>query len=464
MLAKFKSLFGTQDMTVGNPTSVLLKFSIPLLIGNLAQQLYSTVDAVIVGQYVGDTALAAVGAAFPIFNLLLVFFMGISMGAGIIVSQYFGAKNREMLSKTIGNIITLTLLMTAFIMVAGSLIAYPALNLAGTPAEIVDDAAAYLITICIGFLGCAFYNMISGMLRGMGDSIMPLVFLLITCFLNIVLDILFVAGFGMGVFGVALATVIAQSFSAVLCLIRLLKMRDVIDMKKSNLKLDSHIISRTVKLGMPAGLTQAIFACAGIVVQSLTNSFGTSIIAVTTVVMRVDGFAVLPCMSFGMAMTTYVGQNIGAGEKDRVNSAVKHGMKISLIVSTFIVLLIVFFGRYLIQIFTNTPEVLEMGESMLRLLAVGYIALTVMNVFMGIMRGAGDTVTPMIVSIIGTIGIRVPIAYGIAYFTRSEALPNGNPEAIFYSLLISWIFGAILTGILYKKGKWKTKHKKENDS
>ncbi len=460
MFARFKSLFGAQDMTVGNPTSVILKFAIPLLIGNLAQQLYSTVDAIIVGQYVGDGALAAVGAAFPIFNLLLVFFMGISIGAGIIVSQFFGAKNREMLSKTICNIITLTLLMTAFIMVVGTLISFPALELAGTPTDIIHDASAYLTTICLGFLGCAFYNMISGMLRGMGDSIMPLIFLLITCFLNIVLDLLFVAVFGMGVFGVALATVIAQSFSAVLCLIRLLKMKDVIDMKLSYLKLDSHIVARTVKLGLPAGLAQAIFACAGIVVQSLTNSFGTSFIAVTTVVMRVDGFAVLPCMSFGMAMTTYVGQNIGAEKTDRVNGASKHGLKISLIVSVCIVVLIVFFGRYLIQIFTSTPEVLDMGERMLRLLSVGYIALTLMNVFMGIMRGAGDTMTPMIISAIGTVGIRVPVAYGIAYFTRSDALPNGNPEAIFYSLLISWVLGAALTYIFYRRGKWKTKYKK----
>ncbi len=460
MFARFKSLFGAQDMTVGNPTSVILKFAVPLLIGNLAQQLYSTVDAIIVGQYVGDSALAAVGAAFPIFNLLLVFFMGISIGAGIIVSQYFGAKNREMLSKTVCNIITLTLLMTAFIMVVGTLISYPALNLAGTPTDIINDASAYLTTICIGFLGCAFYNMISGMLRGMGDSVMPLIFLLITCFLNIVLDLLFVAVFGMGVFGVALATVIAQSFSAILCLIRLMKMKDVIDMKLSYLKLDSHIVKRTVKLGLPAGLAQAIFACAGIVVQSLTNSFGTSIIAVTTVVMRVDGFAVLPCMSFGMAMTTYVGQNIGAGKTDRVNGASKHGLKISLIVSVAIVILIIFFGRYLIQIFTDTPEVLDMGSRMLNLLSVGYIALTLMNVFMGIMRGAGDTMTPMIISAIGTVGIRVPLAYGIAYFTRSDALPNGNPEAIFYSLLISWVLGALLTYIFYRRGKWKTKYKK----
>ncbi len=454
-LEKLKKMFGAQDMTVGNPMSVMLKFAIPLLIGNLAQQLYSTVDAIIVGNYEGDNALAAVGAANPLMFLMLALFMGIATGSGIVVSQYFGAKNREMLSKVVGNIMTITFISTLFIMVFAAVATYPILRLLGTPAEIIDDAAAYLLIVFIGFIGCAYYNMIGGVLRGMGDSIMPLIYLLITCGLNIVLDLVFVAWFQMGVPGVAYATVISQVVSAVLCVKRLTKMGDVFDFKKKYFKLDKELVGRVVKIGMPAGLTQAIFACAGMVVQSLTNSFGPTVIATSTVIMRVDGFAMLPNFTFAMTMTTYVGQNIGAGNLERVNTSVKTGMKLALMVCVPIVIILFVFGKSLMMFFTDTPEVVNFGMEMLRMLSLGYIGVAVGQVLMGMMRGAGDTMTPMVISVLSTVVIRVPIAYIMAYFTRSEALPNGAPESIFYSLLISWVLSAVIAIIFYKKGKWR---------
>lgn len=444
-------------MTVGHPTSVLLKFAIPLLIGNFAQQMYNTVDAIVVGHYIGDGALAAVGAANPILNLIIALFMGVSAGAGIVVSQYFGAKNREMLSKSVGNILFLTLAVSILASVLGIFITKPFLQFMDTPSDILPGATSYLLIFMSGFIGCAFYNIGSGILRGLGDSVMPLIYLLLACGLNITLDIIFVAVVKMGVAGVALATIIAQIISAVFCIARLCRMRDVLDVNLKLMRPDKALCWRVLRIGMPSGLTQAIFSCAALVVQSLTNSFGTSVIATSTVIMRVDGFAMMPNFSFGMAMTTYVGQNIGAKNHDRVHDSAKYGLKIALITCTVLVLALLIFGEGLMRIFTNTEEVIDLGVRMLRLMAIGYIGVAVTQVLSGIMRGAGDTVTPMIISIISTIALRVPVAYGIAYFTRSEALPNGAPESIFISLLVSWTMGAIITILFYRTGKWKNK-------
>ena len=451
-LAKY---FGAQDMTVGNPYLNLIQFAVPLLIGNMVQQMYNTVDSIVVGRYVGDGALAAVGAAGPIVNLLLVLFMGISAGAGIMVSQYYGAKDRKLLSLTVGNSVTLTLLSTVFVMVVGVLITKPLLGLLNTPADIFDMTADYLIIFFAGFLGCAFYNMISGILRGLGDSLMPLIFLVVACLLNIVLDILFVAQFGWGVAGVAWATVIAQMVSAILCVWRLIRMTDTVDIDRKSLKLSRHISGQVMRLGLPSGLSQMVFSMAAIVVQSLTNSFGTTVIACSVVVMRVDGFAMMPNFTFGTAMTTYAGQNIGAGLIKRVEQGTKDGMKIGIAVSCLLTACILLFGRALMRLFTNTPELVDMGMHMMSIIAVGYIAMAVTQILSGVMRGAGDTLTPMWISFITTVVIRVPVAYGMAYLTRSAELPNGSPDSLFWSLLISWVLGAVLTLIFYRKGRWR---------
>ncbi|MGN0741638.1 MAG: MATE family efflux transporter, partial [Candidatus Fimadaptatus sp.] len=298
--AKLQKMFGAQDMTQGEPWRNLVRFSVPLLIGNFAQQLYSTVDSIVVGQYVGDNALAAVGASGPIINLLLVLLMGISTGAGIMVSQYYGAHDRENLSRTIGNCITLTVISAVLIMVVGLVTTYPILAALQTPAAIIADTHTYLIIIYYGMLGMAFYNIISGILRGLGDSVSPLIYLLVACGLNIALDMWFVIGFDWGVAGVAWATIIAQGISGFLCLVQLCRMRSVVDINLHTLRLHKAISLRIGKLGLPSGITQAIFSMAMIMVQALTNSFGEFVITCTTVVMRVDGFAMMPNFTFGM--------------------------------------------------------------------------------------------------------------------------------------------------------------------
>lgn len=452
-----KKLFAPADMTVGKPWEQIVIFTIPMLIGNIAQQLYNTVDSIVVGRYVGDNALAAVGSASPIFNLLLVLFIGISVGASVMVSQYFGAKQREELSKTIGNCVTLTALASVIIMVLGAVLVKPLLHMLNTPASIIDWCASYLMILLMGIAGVAYYNILCGILRGLGDSISALIYLLIATVINIVLDIWFVAGLKMGVAGVALATVIAQVVSAVLCMIKLARMTAVFDMKWKYLKMDRFHAATIIRLGLPSGVTQAIFSMAMVVVQSLTNSFGEMVIAANVIIMRVDGFAMMPNFSFGTAMTTYAGQNVGAKRYDRVEQGAKQGTLIAVGISAVITAAILVFGKYLMAIFTTTSELVTLSANMMKILAVGYIAMAVTQSLSGVMRGAGDTMTPMWISLITTVLIRVPLAYGISYLTRTPELPTGDYRCIFISLLSSWVLGAVITAICYRRGKWKEK-------
>ncbi|MBQ8326974.1 MAG: MATE family efflux transporter [Lachnospiraceae bacterium] len=452
-----KRFFEPIDMTQGTPWKGIVMFSIPLLVGNIAQQLYNTVDSIVVGHYEGDNALAAVGSAGPLLNLLLVLFVGISAGVGIMVSQYFGARSREDLSKTIGTCITLSVLVSLFIMVVTPPLIRPLLKLLDTPESLLDDATYYLIILMVGIAGMAFYNILSGILRGMGDSFSTLVYLLVATVLNIILDLLFVAVFGMGVMGVALATAIAQAVSAVMCLFKLMKMKEVFDLGKEQLKMSKKHVGQIVRLGLPSGLTQAIFSSAMIIVQSLTNSFGEQFIAANVIVMRVDGFAMMPNFSFGMAMTTFAGQNIGAKQYDRVTKGAKQGTLIAVTCSAVITGIILLFGKFLMGIFTDTGALVDKSYNMMCILAVGYIAMAVTQSLSGVMRGAGDTVTPMWISLCTTVLIRVPVAYGISWLTKTPELPTGRDECIQISLLVSWVLGAVITSVFYKIGKWKKK-------
>ena len=456
-MTSIKQLFAPVDMTSGSPWKKIAMFTIPMVLGNIAQQLYNTVDSIVVGKFVGDNALAAVGSASPIFNLLLVLFIGISVGTSVMVSQYFGAKDRKQLSHAIGTSITLTAIASIFIMIVGSILVLPLLELLNTPESIIDWCDSYLTVLMLGIAGVAYYNILSGVLRGMGDSFSALIYLLIATVINIVLDLAFVAGLGLGVFGVALATVIAQAVSAICCLLKLMKMKESFDLTMEYIKPTKHHSVTMVRLGLPSGLTQAIMSFAMIIVQSLTNSFGEMFIAANVIIMRVDGFAMMPNMSFGNSMTTFTGQNVGAKQPERVVKGAKQGTLMAVAVSTTITGLILIFGKYLMGVFTTTQELIELSVNMMRILAPGYIAVAVTQSLSGVMRGAGDTMTPMWISLFQTVCIRVPIAYGISYLTRTPELPTGRSECVFISLLCSWCLSALLTFIAYKRGGWKKK-------
>lgn len=451
------NLFKPVDMTKGNPVKVIIAFTIPMLIGNVAQQLYNTADSIIVGRFVGDNALAAVGSAGPILNLMLVLFMGIATGASIMVSQYFGSRKREELSKTIGVCITLTLIASLFITAVGPFITRPLLKLLNTPETIIDWCHQYLVIIFIGMAGGGLYNILSGVLRGLGDSVSALIYLLVATFLNIILDLVFVANFKMGVAGVAWATIIAQFVSAALSLYKLTRMQDLFDMKKEYLIPDKFYAGRLIRLGLPSGVTQAIFSMSMIVVQSLTNSFGEMFIAANVIVMRIDGFVMLPAFSFGSAMTTYAGQNIGARQMDRVVEGAKKGTLVAMGISAVLTAIILLFGKHLMAIFTDTQELITLSNNMMRIIAVGYVLMEVTQCLSGIMRGAGDTVTPMWISIISSVALRIPLAYGLVWLSKTPELPQGNCAMMYVSMLLSWSAGALLTFLVYRRGAWKEK-------
>ncbi len=455
----FKKLFAPTDMTKGSVWKSIVMFTLPMLIGNIAQQFYSTVDTIVVGQYAenGDNAIAAVGSALPILNMLLVLFIGISAGASVMVAQYFGAKKREELSYTVGNCITITAIACVGLIAIATPFIRPILVLLNTPAAILDGCADYLTISLVGIAGMAYYNILSGIIRGLGDSASALVYLLVATAINIVLDIYFVATLHMDVAGVALATVIAQVISSVLCLLKLARMREYFDFGWQYLKPKAQYVRTVIRLGLPSGATQAIFSSAMIIVQSLTNCFGEQFIAANVVIMRVDGFAMMPNFSFGTALTTFAGQNVGAGKYDRVSKGALQGTLLAVGCSTAITAAILLFGKSLMGVFTDTTALVDLSYRLMQILAVGYIAVAVTQSLSGIMRGAGDTMTPMWISLITTVVFRVPLAYGISYLTRTPELPFGQSVCIQISLLASWVMGAVLTVIFYRFGKWKNK-------
>ena len=455
---KLRSFFGAQDMTVGSPMSCLLKFSIPLLIGNLAQQMYSTVDAIVIGQSSwGVQGLASVGLATPVVNLLLVLFMGISTGASILSAQYFGAKDRPILNKCIGAALFLIVVSGLIMMGAGYFLSPWLIDMTTPPSpEVGAGATAYLQIFFLGIIGSGIYNIVSGILRGLGDSMMPLLFLVVACVLNIFLDILFVNS--MGVAGVALATIIAQSISALLCLWRISHIRHICDVKMTYiLHPDKHLMLKIGALGLPSGITQGIFSMSALVVQSLTNTLGDAMVAANTAIMRVDGFAMMPNFTFGTAATTYIGQNVGAGRADRLKPGVKAMLMLGLLSSTVLVGAILLFGNNILGWFTSDTTTIQLGLQGLQTLAFGYICFSVTQVLQGTMRGAGETQVPMYISIIGTVVLRLPLAYLMAYLTRNEQWPNGQPSAIFMSLLITWVLSMLMTIISYRMKFWRRK-------
>ena len=442
-------------MTVGSPWKRIMEFSIPMLLGNVAQQLYNTADSIIVGKFVGDDALSAVGSSMPILNLLLALFVGVATGAGIVVSQSFGAKDREGLTKAIGNCIALSVIASLIIMIIGPFVTMPLLTLLGTDSTIIDWCAEYLNIYFLGIAGFFFYNMLSGVLRGLGDSVSALGFLLLAAALNVGLDLWFVRS--MGVAGVSLATVISQAISAVFCYIKLMKMRDLFDLNLKTMKLIPSVAGRILRIGIPSGITQAIMATAGMVVMNLTNAMGKTVVACNVIIMRVDGFAMMPNMTFGQAMSVYTGQNVGAGKYDRVTKGVKQGGALALAFSSVITVILLFFSKYLFAFFTDTQELIDLAVRMIKIMATGYICISVTQVLGGVMRGAGDTVSPMWISICSTIAIRVPLAYLFAFLTRTADFPHGQPIALFGSLMSSWVLGMIISIIVFSAGKWKKK-------
>ena len=446
---------GKEYLIQEKPLKALLVFALPMIIGNLFQQFYTMVDSVVVGRFVGEQALAAVGASYSLTTVFISIAIGGGVGASVITSQYFGAREYGKMKSSVRTALTAFVVLSVVLGGFGLLFSHQIMVWLNTPQAALEQAAKYLRIYFLGLPFLFMYNILSSMFNALGKSRIPLYLLIFSSVFNMILDVILVRSAGMGVAGVALATVIAQVISAVLCVFKLRKMTDLFDMKLKYLKPNKGNLMTVLNLGLPSGITQAIFSLAMVVVQSLTNSFGEIVIAANVIIMRVDGFAMMPNFSFGTAMTTYAGQNVGARKLDRVKQGAKQGTWIAVGTSAAITGIIVLFGHLLMGIFTNTEELVNLSADMMKILAVGYIAMAVTQSLSGVMRGAGDTMTPMWISMITTVVIRVPLAYGIAAVTKTPQLPQGRYECIWISLLISWVLGAVMTVACYRMGRWK---------
>ena len=434
-------------MTTGSIFKKILLFSLPVMGGQIFTQLYNVVDSIVVGNFVSKEALAAVGVSFPVQMVCNSIFAGLGMGSSVVCSQLYGAGKTKELSKTVNTTFFLALVIGALLTVVGLLIARPLLNLLGTPANIIDDAEAYLRIVFIGSIGHLFYNMGANVLRGLGDAKWPMYFLIVCSVLNVILDLVFVLAFHMGVPGVAWATIIAQFVSAIGVVIRIARGGYHVTVTKETLRLDGMKALTIARIGIPTAVTMLVSSIGMMIIQSFANSFGSDFVATMTVAMKIDGFAMLPLQAFGQAATTYVGQNIGAGKHDRVKSGVRLISIIIIVMGVLMGVVMYFFGYQLVALFNDSPEVREMGKNVLRIICVIYWGMGLQQTFSGVMRGAGAVAMPMIISIVAMF-IRVPVAYGLA-------VVRNDYRGMFYSMIISTMVGVIALFVYYKMGRWK---------
>ena len=438
-------------MTEGVIWKEILLFSIPLLLGNLFQQLYNAVDSVVVGNYIGAQALAAVGSSAPVINLLVSFFMGLAGGAGVIISRYFGARKKEELHIAVHTSLALTFAAGLVMTLIGVLISPYVLQWVGTPSDVMESSVLYLRIYFLGILSVMVYNMGSGILRAVGDSRNPLYFLIVSSVTNIILDMLFVIVFHMGIAGVGWATLIAQTISAVLTMLLLMRTKEEYQVKLKHIRFHKHMLYEIVRLGLPSGLQNAIVSFSNVIVQSNINAFGSLAMAGCGSYTKIDGFAILPVMSYSMALTTFTGQNMGAKKYDRVKQGAKTGILMSVITIVCISALLLMLGPKVLAIFSSDPTVIKYGLYMMHVLAPGYIFLAISHAFNGIIRGAGITTVPMIVMVTCWCGLRM------AWILTSVPLFH-DIGVVFMGWPLTWIASALWLFLYYRKGKWMTRY------
>ena len=386
---------GDTDMTVGSIPGHLIRFAIPLVIGNLFQQLYNTVDSIVVGNYVGHQALAAVGCTTPIVNMLIGLFIGLSSGAGVVISQYYGARDQEKLPLAVQTTVTLTLIMCAVLTALGVLLTPLMLRLMDTPADVLPAAAEYLRIYFWGVSGVLLYNIGAGILRAVGDSTRPLYFLIFSALTNTVLDVLFVKYFSMGIAGAAIATVISQCLSAVLVLFLLSRTRAAYRVDLRHLGLQKAILGKICSVGIPSSLQLAITSFSNIFVQGYINRFESACMAGWAAYTKIDAFAMLPMMSLSIAITTFVGQNLGAGDLRRAKASTGYGTVMGFLLMLVLLAPLMLFAPQLTSLFNDEPEVLRYGTWFIRVISPFYLLFSVNQVYLGTLRDAGNTKAAM---------------------------------------------------------------------
>ena len=439
------------DMTTGNPMGHILRFAMPLLLGNLFQQLYNMVDSIVVGNYVGKDALAAVGTCSSLNFLFFSLSSGLAIGIGIIVAQYFGAKDEKNVRSTIANSFYVLASAALTVSLLGFLFTPFLLRLLSTPDHIIGDAILYMRTTCAGILGIALYNGVAAILRALGDSKTPLYFLVLSSIINVVLDLYFVLSLGWGVFGVAFATVIAQAVSAITCLIYAYHKVPYFRLTKAELAPQPSIITKSFRLGVPVALQNSMIAISCMVLQGVVNSFGDTVMAAYTIINRIEQIVNQPYGSLGMALTTYSGQNIGAGKIERVKKGFSQCTLMVLGFSVLLIPIVYICGPQIVSIFVKEQEVIDMAYRALRITGLCYFALGMIYVPRSILNGCGDAAFSMIN---GVTEVVCRIVY-VAIFT---AIPSLGFWGIWVTTGATWATAAFVCLLRYSKGMWKAKN------
>lgn len=431
----------------------LLIFFFPIVLGTFFQQLYNTVDAIIVGNFVGKEALASVGGTTgTLINLTVGFFVGLSSGAGVVLSQYYGAQDRENVHRSVHTAIALAILGGAVLMIIGILGAETAMRLMQTPEDIMAYSLTYLRIYFIGVIPQMIYNMGSGLLRAVGDSKRPLYYLVVACGVNILLDLLFVVVFKWEVMGVALATIISQLVSALLVLYTLIRSDTEYQLHPRAIHLTSSTLRKIIIIGLPAGLQSVMYALSNVIIQSSINSYGTNSIAAWTAYGKIDGLFWMVMGAFGVAITTFVGQNFGAHKMDRVHKSVKISIIMASLTAVFISVLFLTTGPYIYRLFTNDAEVIEIGMKILWILGPFFVSYVCIEILSGAMRGCGESLIPMIMTALGICGLRIAwIAY---YMPQSVQL-----DKILQCYPLSWVVTSIFFILYYVQGGWLKRRK-----
>ncbi len=436
------------DMTKGNITRHLVNFALPLLLGNLFQQLYNMVDTWVVGNYVSNEAFSAVGTVGPVINTLIGFFLGLSSGAGVVISQYYGAGREEKVRQAVHTALMLTLALGVVFTAAGIAMTPLMLQLMKTPAEVAPEQATYLRIYFAGVIGLLLYNMGSGILRAVGDSRRPFYFLVVSAVLNTVLDLLFVIKFHMGVEGVAYATIIAQAVSAVLTLWVLMGAEGGIRLELRALRFTWSVLRQIVAVGIPAALQMAITAFSNVFVQSYINYFGPDCMSGWTAYNKVDQLMILPVQSISMANTTFVGQNLGVGDTPRAKKGVRTSLWLSVAVTAVLLIPVLLFAPDLTAFFNSKAEVVSYGALLLRLLSPFYFFFCINQIFAGALRGAGNSQVPMWIMLGSFVVFRQIYLYIMANFISNEIIP------IALSYPAGWFVCSVATLLYYHHCKF----------
>lgn len=445
-------------MTQGDIWKLLITFSIPLIIGNLLQQMYNTADSIIVGNFVGSNGLAAVGSGTALINLIIAFAQGASVGAGVVVSQYIGADKKDKIKISVHTSICISIILGLILSLLGIFASPSLLIMMKTPKVVLKSSILYLQIYCGGLIFNVIYNMATGILNAAGNSKKPLVYLAIASFTNIILDLLFIKIFKLGVMGAAIATDISQAISCILAIGYLLKVKSDYKLYIKDLKINKETAVKIIKIGLPTAIQNMVISFSNVLVQSSVNAYGATAMAGYAAYLKIDGFNILPVLSISMAVTTFTGQNVGANRLDRVKKGMYSSLIMVLVYTVFIGAVLLIFSHQVLGLFTHSAQVIMYGQLAMKYFCPYYFLLGILNVLAGTVRGAGKGIPPMIILLFSMCIFRI--------LWIKIALPfYSSIDGVFILYPISWLVGAILMILYTKFGKWlphKQMEKKEN--